>query len=90
MLLSREVQNLIRREEEEEQKGEMASEKSQVDVVEAGAKEEKKHSLDFLWHPANHSNPKVCIIMRIWETASNLIANGYIHSMALNIKRLPV
>lgn len=48
MVLSREVQNLIRREEEEEQEGEETSEKSKVVVVEAGAKEEKTHSLDFL------------------------------------------
>lgn len=45
MVLSREVKNLIRREEEEEQEGEEASEKSKVDVVEAGAKEEK----NILW-----------------------------------------
>lgn len=37
--LSRQVQNLIRRQEEEEQWGEEASKKSKVDVGEPGAKE---------------------------------------------------
>lgn len=47
MVLSRKFQNLIRREEEEEQEGGEASEKKKVDVVEAGAKEEKKTFFGF-------------------------------------------
>lgn len=53
-------------------------------------KKKKNILSDFLWHTAKHSNPKVCIIMRIWETAWNLIGIGYIRSMTPNIKRFPV
>lgn len=44
MVLSNTVRNLIRRKKLEQQEGDEGSEKSKVDVVEAGAKEEKKHS----------------------------------------------
>lgn len=47
MVLSRKVPNLFRREEEEEQEGEEAGEKSKVDVVEA-AEVKNKHFWDFL------------------------------------------
>lgn len=50
--LSRQVQNLIRREAEEEQWGEEAGRKSKVDVGEAGANEQQKSLFGFSVTPS--------------------------------------
>lgn len=89
--LSRQVQNLITR---KAARGRGSKLKEQSGYWGSRCKRIKKsHYLESLWHPANHSNNKVCIIRRICtprETAWNLIAIGYIHSMTPDMKRLPV